>query len=60
VKQIFSPLHSVQTDSEAYSTPLQGVKRLGGEADHPLPSSDKVKNGGAIHPLPHTSSWRGA
>jgi hypothetical protein len=27
------------------------------EADHSLPSSAEVKNDGAIHPLPHTSSW---
>jgi hypothetical protein len=30
------------------------------EADHPPPSSAEVKNGGAIHPLTHTSSWHGA
>jgi hypothetical protein len=29
-----------------------GVKRPGREADHSLPSSAKVKNGGAIPPLP--------
>jgi hypothetical protein len=38
----------------------QEVKRLGREADHSLPSSAKVKNSGAIPPLPHTSSWLGA
>jgi hypothetical protein len=33
------------------------VKRLGGE-DHSIPSSVEVRNGGAITPLLHTSSWR--
>jgi hypothetical protein len=32
-----------------------GVKQLGCEADHSPPSSTKVKNGGAIPPLLHTS-----
>jgi hypothetical protein len=32
------------------------VKRPGREADNSLPSSAEVKNGGAIPPLPHTSS----
>jgi hypothetical protein len=36
------------------------VKRLGCEADHLLPSSAEVKNGGAILPLPHMSSWHTA
>jgi hypothetical protein len=35
-------------------------KRQGPEADHSPTSSAEVKNCGAIHPLPHTSSWRGA
>jgi hypothetical protein len=29
------------------------------EADHSPPSGAEVKNGGAINPLPHTSSWHG-
>jgi hypothetical protein len=37
-----------------------GVKRSRREADHSPPSSVEVKNGGAIPPLPHMSSWRGA
>jgi hypothetical protein len=37
-----------------------GVKRQGREADHSLPSSAEVKNGGAISPLLHTSSWNSA
>jgi hypothetical protein len=37
-----------------------GVKRLGREADHSPPSSAEVKNGGAIPPLSHMSSWYSA
>jgi hypothetical protein len=37
-----------------------GVKRPGLEADNLPPSSAEIKNGGAISPLPHTSSWLGA
>jgi hypothetical protein len=37
-----------------------GVKRPGREADHSPPSSAEAKNGGAIVPLPHMSSWHGA
>jgi hypothetical protein len=36
----------------------RGVKRPGHEADHSPPSSADVKNGGAVSPLPHMSSWR--
>jgi hypothetical protein len=34
-----------------------GVKWPGREVDHLPPFNAEVKNGGAIHPLPHTSSW---
>jgi hypothetical protein len=37
--------------------PSPEVKGAGHEADHPLPSSAEIKNGGAVPPLPHTSSW---
>jgi hypothetical protein len=37
-----------------------GVKRLGPEADHPHPSSAKVKNGGTIPPLLRIASWHSA
>jgi hypothetical protein len=37
-----------------------GVKRQGREADNSPPYSDEVKNGGAISPLCHTSSWHSA
>jgi hypothetical protein len=63
----FTPLHSVQADYGAhpasygmctgYLSPW--VKRPGREADHTPPSSAEVKNGGAVPPLPHLSSWRG-
>jgi hypothetical protein len=34
------------------------VKRKGREADHLPPSSEEIKNDGAISPFPHTSPWR--
>jgi hypothetical protein len=34
------------------------LKRQGYEADHSPPSSAEVNSGGAIPPLPYTSSWR--
>jgi hypothetical protein len=34
-----------------------GGKEAGHEADHSLTSSAKVKNGGTMPPLPHTSSY---
>jgi hypothetical protein len=37
-----------------------GVKRPWREADHLPPSNAEDKNGGAIPPLLHTSSWRDA
>jgi hypothetical protein len=37
-----------------------GVKQLGHEADHSPPFSFEVKNGGAIPPLLHVSSWHSA
>jgi hypothetical protein len=56
----FSLLHSVQARSESTQPPIQwgpgalspGIKRPGLEADHSSPSSEEVKNGGAIPPLP--------
>jgi hypothetical protein len=56
--------HEVKTGYEAHpaSHPMEtggfslGVKRPGHEADHSPPSSAEVKNGGAIPPLPQTSS----
>jgi hypothetical protein len=37
-----------------------GVKRSGREVDSSPSSSAEDKDGGAIPPLPHTSSWCGA
>jgi hypothetical protein len=37
-----------------------GIKQLGHEADHSPPSSGEVKNGGAIPPISHTTSWLSA
>jgi hypothetical protein len=61
----FSLPHSLHTDSGAHPSSyagalFPGVKRPGREADHSPPSSAEVKNGGAVPPLPYTSSWRGA
>jgi hypothetical protein len=39
---------------------LRAVKRPGREADHLPPSTAEDKKGGAIPPLPHTSSWHSA
>jgi hypothetical protein len=39
---------------------LPGIKRLERETDHSPPSSAKIKNGGAIAPLPLPFSWSGA
>jgi hypothetical protein len=37
-----------------------GVKLPRREADNSLPFSGEVKNGGAIPPFPHMSSWHTA
>jgi hypothetical protein len=55
--------HDVWTysgDSPASYKMGAGGSLPGGEADHWPPSSAEVKNGGAISPLPYTSSRRGA
>jgi hypothetical protein len=59
-----SPLHSFQTGSGAHLTSctmgagssFSEVERPGREADRSSKYSDEVKNGGAISPLPNTSS----
>jgi hypothetical protein len=62
----FSLLHRVQTGSGSQpasytmGTGGTGVQRLGREADHTPPSNAKVKNDGAVPPLPHRSSSCGA
>jgi hypothetical protein len=68
VERDFSLLHGVQTGSGATQPPSQwapgalssGVKWPACEAVHSPPSSAEIMNGGAITPLPHTSSWPGA
>jgi hypothetical protein len=66
----FSLFHNLQTGSGAHpaSYPMgcggglfsPGLKRSRREADHSPPSMAKVKNGGAIPPLPHMFSWSNA
>jgi hypothetical protein len=46
--------------TNGYRSCLPGIMRPGSEADYPTPPSAYVKDGKAIPPLPHTSSWRGA
>jgi hypothetical protein len=36
-----------------------GIKRPGREAQHSPKSTAEFKTGGALLPLPHTSSWHG-
>jgi hypothetical protein len=40
--------------------PTESRLAAGRVADHSPPSSAEVKNGGAIPPLPHMSSWHSA
>jgi hypothetical protein len=64
----FSLFHGVQNDSgrppSLLSNGSRGIfsagKAVGAEADRTPLSSAEVNNGGAIPPLLHTSSWRGA
>jgi hypothetical protein len=66
-RQDFSLLHSVQTisgDHPAYypigtRSSFPGLKWQGHNTHHSPPASAKVKNGGLIHLLHHTSSRRG-
>jgi hypothetical protein len=44
--------------SNEYRGLFPGIKRPGREVDHSSQSSAKVKKGGALPPLPTTSSWR--
>jgi hypothetical protein len=47
-----------QPPTQWYWGSFLGIKRPGLEADRSRPSSAEVKNGGAIPPLFHMSSWR--
>jgi hypothetical protein len=61
----FSLLHNVQASPGADPAPCTigtralypGVKRLESKDDHSHLSSAEVKNGGAIQPVPHMSSY---
>jgi hypothetical protein len=66
-----SLLHRVQASSGVHPTSYpvgtessissgKAVRGGGVEAYHLPPSNTEIKNGGAIPPLPYTSSWRGA
>jgi hypothetical protein len=65
----FSFRHRIQTGPEAHPASYSvgtgvlslGVKRLGREADHSLPSSAEVKESVRLYlQSPNTPSWRGA
>jgi hypothetical protein len=58
-EQDFSVLSNVQTGSEAHPA-FYSMVESGRSFKLTTPSSVEVKNGGAILPLPDTSSWRGA
>jgi hypothetical protein len=54
-------LESVQPSTQQVLGPLSaGAKRPRREANHLSLFSDEIKNGGAITPLLHTSSWHDA
>jgi hypothetical protein len=55
----FSLLHKDETGSGAHPVGTRG-SLPGRKAYHSPPSRVKVKNGGSMPPLPHTSSCRGA
>jgi hypothetical protein len=54
-RPVLGPIHPPAQWVSGTTSP--GVKRPGREADHSPPFSAEVKNGGAIPPLPHMSSW---
>jgi hypothetical protein len=59
----FSSLRSLQKNfwgQRILGVFLPGCTAAGHEADHSSPYSAEVMNSGAIPPLPHTTSWRGA
>jgi hypothetical protein len=58
IPTVFAGSPSLLSNGHRDSSP--GIKRLGHEADNSPPSSAETKNGEAITPLPHASSWRGA
>jgi hypothetical protein len=67
--EIYFPLlYSVQTGSGAHQPPIQwelgalspAVKRPERDSDQSPPSNTEIKNGEAILPFPHESSWLNA
>jgi hypothetical protein len=58
---VFRPtLGSTQPFNQWVWKDLPGIKQPGFEADYSPPSSTKIKNGGAIPPLPERPSWHSA
>jgi hypothetical protein len=56
-----SALEPTQLPTELTSMVISpGLKRMDREADHSPPSSGEANNCGAIPPLVHMPSWRGA
>jgi hypothetical protein len=68
VGERYFSLHSIQTSSGTHpasypvgtGNSLSGVKQPSREAELSPPSSVNVKNGKAVFPQPHSSSWSGA
>jgi hypothetical protein len=68
VKKFLSPAQCPDCFWSSASLLYNGYRKIfpqenggrGCEVDHSPPSSAKIKNVGAVHPLLHTSSWRGA
>jgi hypothetical protein len=66
--QDLSLFHSIQTTSGPTQSPIQCVpgplllvaKQQGCEADHLPSSGSEVRNGRAVLPFLHMSSWHGA
>jgi hypothetical protein len=55
--RLWCPQNFYPMDTEEF---FPKVKRQGREADHSPSSTTEVKNGGIIHPIPHTYLWFGA
>jgi hypothetical protein len=63
-RKILFSFSSVQTSlgahSASYTMDAGSCREAGHEANNSPPPGIEVKNGGAIPPLPNTSSWLGA
>jgi hypothetical protein len=52
---------NIQTGSDVHPASYpKGIQQPGHEADNSPPTSAKIKNGGAISPFSHMSSWHSA